>query len=292
MKKYIVKALYVSGKGNKQFNSGDKVTENNFPEGNADLLVEQGFLVVDESGDELTASASAETVETDFEDPIKKYIVVALSVPGKTEVFKSGDKVTNADFDNADSLVEQGFLKVNASEDDAEVESDELIALKNECKEKEIEFADDADVETLQNLLNEYQYNIDLANARATCLSKGIAYAEDATLESLNEELKNFEWKGIQEVEALKATCVENQIEFPEDATAEVLQGLIKTFEDANVIAGFTGKEFTTGTGEKKMVLKIDDITHKQLCAELKSANAEFDSQSKKPVLFMQWIKL
>ena len=45
MKKYIVKALAVSGKGNKIFRSGDEVNENQFPEGNAEKLVKSGHLI-------------------------------------------------------------------------------------------------------------------------------------------------------------------------------------------------------------------------------------------------------
>lgn len=44
MPNYKVIALSVGGKGNKIFNSGDIVTELNFPEGNAVKLVEEGFL--------------------------------------------------------------------------------------------------------------------------------------------------------------------------------------------------------------------------------------------------------
>lgn len=44
MANYKVIALSVGGKGNKIFNSGDIVTELNFPEGNAAKLVDEGFL--------------------------------------------------------------------------------------------------------------------------------------------------------------------------------------------------------------------------------------------------------
>lgn len=44
MKKYKVIALSVSGKGKKIFESGDTVTEDNFPEGNAEALVKTGHL--------------------------------------------------------------------------------------------------------------------------------------------------------------------------------------------------------------------------------------------------------
>lgn len=44
MKKYKVIALSVGGLGNKIFNAGDIVLENNFIPGRADELVKQGFL--------------------------------------------------------------------------------------------------------------------------------------------------------------------------------------------------------------------------------------------------------
>lgn len=43
-KNYTVVAYSVGGKNNKVYKSGDKVDESNFPPGNADKLVEQGFL--------------------------------------------------------------------------------------------------------------------------------------------------------------------------------------------------------------------------------------------------------
>lgn len=47
--KYTVIALSLGGKGNKIFNSGDTVTDANFPEGNAIELVKKGFIkAVDE----------------------------------------------------------------------------------------------------------------------------------------------------------------------------------------------------------------------------------------------------
>lgn len=45
MAKYKVKALYLGGLGNKVFKSGDEVDDKQFPEGNAQKLVEKGFLV-------------------------------------------------------------------------------------------------------------------------------------------------------------------------------------------------------------------------------------------------------
>lgn len=42
--KYIVKSLAVSGKGSKIFRAKDEVSANDFPEGHAEKLVEQGHL--------------------------------------------------------------------------------------------------------------------------------------------------------------------------------------------------------------------------------------------------------
>jgi hypothetical protein len=44
MKKYTVISLTVGGLGNKIFNYGDIVNESNFPKGNAERLVANGFL--------------------------------------------------------------------------------------------------------------------------------------------------------------------------------------------------------------------------------------------------------
>ena len=44
MKKYVVLALALGGLGNKVFNAGDIVSEDNFPAGNAQKLVEGGFI--------------------------------------------------------------------------------------------------------------------------------------------------------------------------------------------------------------------------------------------------------
>jgi hypothetical protein len=59
MKKYIVISLTLGGLGNKIFKYGDVVSENNFPKGNAEKLVQQEFLkeVVEETAD---APAAAE----------------------------------------------------------------------------------------------------------------------------------------------------------------------------------------------------------------------------------------
>lgn len=77
MKKYRVKALSVGGK-NKIFNYGDVVTENNFPDGNAEKLVEQGFLEVVGKTDKTTAPINDKSTELDVDSLNKKQIISEL----------------------------------------------------------------------------------------------------------------------------------------------------------------------------------------------------------------------
>lgn len=67
MPNYKVIALSVGGKGNKIFNSGDIVTELNFPEGNAAKLVEEGFLelIPSEETPEPTVELPATEIKVD-----------------------------------------------------------------------------------------------------------------------------------------------------------------------------------------------------------------------------------
>lgn len=53
MKKYIVKALSVGGQNNKIYHSGDEVTSEMFPEGHAEKLVTEGFLISAEDKEEV-----------------------------------------------------------------------------------------------------------------------------------------------------------------------------------------------------------------------------------------------
>jgi hypothetical protein len=72
MANYKVIALSVGGKGNKIFNSGDTVTELNFPEGNAAKLVEEGFLelIPSEETPEPTVELPATEIEVVDEVPV------------------------------------------------------------------------------------------------------------------------------------------------------------------------------------------------------------------------------
>jgi hypothetical protein len=270
MKKFIVIALAVSGNGNKVFKSGDKVTEKNFPPGNTADLVKNGFLAVDESADETDADLIDETLETALQAEKDQCVALGIEIPA------------NATLDILKELIEKFNAELSAA----------LENLKSICNEKGIDYNATDDADTLKSLIAEHE----LQELKSQCLTNGIEFDADADSETLKGLLADFETAkdngAAAELETVKATCVENSIEFPEGADAETLKGLIRNFEDANVIAGFTGKEFVTEKGEKKLVLKIDDITVKQLCAELKAANVEFDSQSKKTSLFVQWVKL
>lgn len=68
MRKFTVKALSVGGKGNKIFNSGDIVSEDNFPAGNCDALVKGGFLTEIKQAEAVTDSSLEEPIETESEE--------------------------------------------------------------------------------------------------------------------------------------------------------------------------------------------------------------------------------
>jgi hypothetical protein len=78
MKTYIVISLTVGGLGNKIFNYGDIVNESNFPSGNADKLVEQGFL---KESDEtvLTETDKTETMVPDYDSVTKGDLIITLT---------------------------------------------------------------------------------------------------------------------------------------------------------------------------------------------------------------------
>jgi hypothetical protein len=60
MRKFKVIALSVGGLGNKIFNAGETVLENNFEEGHADILVRKGFLSEDGKAVKETKKSKAE----------------------------------------------------------------------------------------------------------------------------------------------------------------------------------------------------------------------------------------
>lgn len=73
--KYRVKALSLSGLNKKMFDSGDIVSEENFPEGNVPRLIAEGFLeeipeekAVEESEKEETSDQDAGEVTEDSKE--------------------------------------------------------------------------------------------------------------------------------------------------------------------------------------------------------------------------------
>ena len=96
VKKYKVIALSVGGLGNKIFNSRDIVTEDNFPRGNAEELVKQGFLMEIETSAE-TVDATEDNTTPDNGDGVisideisRKDLIKALT--GAKVEFNQNDK--------------------------------------------------------------------------------------------------------------------------------------------------------------------------------------------------------
>ena len=81
MKTGIVKALALSGKGNKIFRSGDAVKESNFPEGNWIKLVSECFINED-LVEVAEAAPSDENSKPAFDDISKKEIIAQLKEAG------------------------------------------------------------------------------------------------------------------------------------------------------------------------------------------------------------------
>jgi hypothetical protein len=65
---YKVKALTVGGKNNKIYHSGDIVTSNHFPEGNAKKLVSSGHLIELDANEPDTKSAVSKQLSFDSND--------------------------------------------------------------------------------------------------------------------------------------------------------------------------------------------------------------------------------
>lgn len=130
MRRFIVKALWVSGKGNLMFKSGDKVNESQFPKDVCDDMVAEGFLteetLLEKVMDRMegVVDAIVEEVKYVFESEPKKYVVKALSVQGTDKMFASGDNVTDKDFGEgeAERLVAEGFIEEEAGNEDGNAE--------------------------------------------------------------------------------------------------------------------------------------------------------------------------
>lgn len=79
MKKYIVQSLAVSGRGKKIYTNGDKVTEANFPPGNAAELCKQGHLKEDgEVGEDETPATTVNEELSAEELKEKEYFALVL----------------------------------------------------------------------------------------------------------------------------------------------------------------------------------------------------------------------
>lgn len=110
-------------------------------------------------------------------------------------------------------------------------------------------------------------------------------FLKEASGEGEKPNAENFQ--SDPELSELIAKCIELGIDYPENASKEQLTELIDIFLTDTVIAGFKGRQ-----RNDKMVLKIDDITVKDIISDLRAVDAKFDTQSKKSILFAQWIQL
>lgn len=106
MKQYRVIALSVGGRGNRIFESGDTVTENNFTEGRAAELENQGFLKeIGETAEEAAppAAEEAEVTEPNLAPPATEETVEVKDAVEETDEYKAitrnelMEQLTNAD---------------------------------------------------------------------------------------------------------------------------------------------------------------------------------------------------
>lgn len=100
MKQYKVKALTVSGLKNRIYRSGDTVTEENFPPGNADDLVKKGYLTP--IGEDSLVPKNDVSLEPEF---IKKEELANINDLTVAEI-KSDLKNANIEFPKNASKVE------------------------------------------------------------------------------------------------------------------------------------------------------------------------------------------
>lgn len=196
-----VKVFLVQGKGKKTFKKGESVKESNFPEGNFDALVKSGHLI----------EGQPQPVKPTIEDE-----------------------------------------KAKAAKMHADAQKAERDAAVKEATDLQIEVSDEMSTDDIKTAIE---------------AKKASAEAEAKLTEA-------------------KATCDKYEIEYAEDADIDTLNQLIADYEAKNT------KSFVNAKGETVVVKSIDDISKNDLVAELEKANAVFDKNAKKPVLFTQWMGL
>ncbi len=197
----IVKVFLVQGKGKKIFKKGEPVKESNFPEGNFDALVKSGHLIEGK--------------------------------PQPVEPTIQGEKA-------------------KAAKEHADAEKADRDAAVKEATDLEIEVTDEMSTDDIK----------------------------------LSVEAKKASNEAEKKLAEAKAVCDKYEIEYAEDADIDTLNQLIAEYEAKNT------KSFVNDKGETVVVKSIDDITKNELVAELEKANAVFDKNAKKPVLFTQWMGL
>lgn len=200
----------------------------------------------------------------------KSAIVKVLALQGKgKKIYHSGEKVIPENFPegNFDALIKSGHIieaKIQASEPTIDTE-------KEKAKEAHALAVKEAR-EALNGLIADYEVEV----------------TEEMTTDQINEaiEQKKSILAHAEKVVAARAILTKYEIEFSEEASLEALNDLIADYEAQNI------KSFVNGKGQTVIVKSIDDISKNELIFELEKSNVVFDKNSKKPVLFTQWIEL
>ena len=149
MKKYIVISLTVGGLGNKIFNYGDIVNETNFPKGNIEALVRNGFLREAEESETVSAAVSETTAPSAPEFAAPEYSSVT-----KAELM---DKLTadGIEFDvraNKETLYELAYPKPEQAEltaSSAELTEEQIIAENKSAAEANLNAPTNADSQVI-----------------------------------------------------------------------------------------------------------------------------------------------
>lgn len=107
MEKFKVKALSVGGSSNRIYHSGDIVTAGNFPDGNAEKLVKEGFL---EPYDEEAAQAEEDQKAKELEEANKAKQVEEDAKAEQAEAYrkqKEADDAAKAEEDQKKKVLEE-----------------------------------------------------------------------------------------------------------------------------------------------------------------------------------------
>ncbi len=126
---YTVKSLYVGGINNKVFKSGDTVTALHFPEGNAETLVEKGFLILKNSeskkpgADKNIPSHTEGSPQTIQQRNNQKALDKERAAIADAESKEKADKQKKADEDQEKAAVKQSDQDTSEQENKAAIDA-------------------------------------------------------------------------------------------------------------------------------------------------------------------------